>query len=94
MQDPRIEIDGFNCPAPLSLEIGDGYSLVVEFSDGVTVDFDFKPYIDEGKFFAPLKDKTLFATATLTRWAVIWNDDIDIAIEAVYEKGKLIGVRS
>ena len=64
--------------------------LKVEFSDGAKVNFDFKPYFaQEG--FAPLKDTSLFAKARLGRWAIIWNKDIDIAIEEVYEKGALVG---
>lgn len=85
----KIELNASNCPAPLSLVATDDYSLIVRFSDGVNVDFDFKPYF-QYKVFEKLKDKELFKKATLDRWAVIWNDDLDIAIEAVYEKGKLI----
>ena len=89
MQNRTVKINAWNCPAPLSLTATDNYSLIVSFNDGVTVDFDFKPYF-QYKVFEKLKNKELFKKAILDRWAVIWNDDLDIAIEAVYEKGKLI----
>lgn len=89
MQHRPAEINMFNCPAPVSLEVEDDYQLRVGFSNGAKVDFDFKPYFaQEG--FAPLKDAGLFKKANLSRWAIVWNKDIDIAIEEVYEKGALV----
>ena len=89
MQNRSINLNAWNCPAPLSITATDDYSLIVRFNDGVVVNFDFKPYF-QYKVFEKLKNKDLFKSATLNRWAVVWNDDLDIAIEAVYEKGKLI----
>jgi antitoxin component YwqK of YwqJK toxin-antitoxin module len=90
MQDRPTAIDMFNCPAPLKLEIGDNYFLKVTFNNGVTKNFDLSPYFEKYKFFAPLKERKLFENAQLDRWAIIWNDDFDIAIEEVYEKGVTI----
>ena len=45
------------------------------------------PYIENYNVFAPLNDGALFSNAQLDRWGIIWNDEIDIAIEEVYEKG-------
>ena len=81
------KINMFNCPAPTHLKIGENHSLFVAFNDGITKNFDMTPYIENYNVFAPLNDGALFSNAQLDRWGIIWNDEIDIAIEEVYEKG-------
>ena len=83
------ELNAWDCPAPSSLVATDNYSLIVSFSDCVTVEFDFKPYF-RNEYFLPLKNVQLFKQAKIIPSAIIWNDDLDIAIEEVYKNGKLI----
>ena len=90
MQDCSSAINMFNCPVPISLETQQDYCLKVAFNNGVTKIFDLNPYFVKYKFFAPLKEKKLFDSAKLERWAIVWNDDLDIAIEEVYEKGMTV----
>ena len=85
------KINMFNCPAPTHLEIGESHSLIVAFNNGTTKNSDMTPYIENYKVFASLNDNDLFSKAQLDHWAIIWNDDIDIAIEEVYEKGVTVG---
>lgn len=84
--DPN-KINMFSCPAPTRLSIGENHSLIVSFNNGVTKNFDMTPYIENYKVFAPLENLDLFSKAQLNRWGIIWNEDLDIAIEEVYEKG-------
>ena len=84
------KINMFNCPAPTELKIGKNYSLIVSFDNGVVKKFGMASYIERYEVFAPLREKELFENAQLDRWAIIWNDDLDIAIEEVYEKGVTI----
>ena len=86
------KINMFNCPVPTKLKIGEDYSLLVSFDNDVTKNFDLTPYIEAYEVFEPLKDRLLFEKAILTRWGIIWNEDIDIAIEEVYESGKTTAV--
>ena len=90
MQDRPTEINMFNCPVPTNLETEQNYCLKVSFNNGVTKIFDLNPYFEKYKFFAPLKDPKLFSNARLDRRAIIWNDDLDIAIEEVYDRGVTI----
>lgn len=81
------EINMFNCPAPLTLSVRENYILRVCYNNGEVRDFDFKPYIERDKCFRSLKNEKLFKQAHIERWAVYWDDELDIAIEEVYEKG-------
>jgi hypothetical protein len=66
------------------------YNLVVKFDNGVTRIYSMKNLIDTHSVFKPIEDKIFFSSAQLdTRGhAVIWNDEIDIAIEEIYYNGK------
>ena len=42
------------------------------------------------EFFNLYKDKNLFAGARIARGTVVWNDDLDIAPETLYQDSKPI----
>lgn len=86
MQDRTVEITAFNCPKATSVKVLSDYRLLTAFNNGIAKIFDFKPYF-QYRIFDKLKDKNLFSKAYLEHGAVAWNDDLDIAIEEVYEKG-------
>lgn len=65
----------------------DDYTLTVMFFDGKVKLFDMKPQIEKYEVFKPLENRTLFKKATADGGAVIWNEDIDIAQEFVYDHG-------
>ena len=83
------KITYLNCPEPLAVNANDNYCLNVTFDDGVTKRFDFLPYF-KYSYFEPLKDIKLFKKAYVVPSAIVWNEDLDIAIEEVYEEGETI----
>lgn len=62
------------------------YTLLVTFENGEKKLYDFKPKL-KMKIYEPLKNPSLFMQAKKHSYAVVWNDTIDIASEAIYEKG-------
>lgn len=66
----------------------DGYRLELTFNDGQCRIFDCEPLISQYQFFAPLRDKDVFARFELDGWTVTWLDgSVDIAPEHLYEMG-------
>lgn len=63
------------------------YILVIEFFDDSVKSYDMKPHIEKYEPFRPLKNPSLFAKARAEAGAVVWNDEIDIAQEHLYEFG-------
>lgn len=65
------------------------YKLILNFSDGSTRIFDFNPLLDT-KIFEPLKNPVLFSKAKIECGTVVWNDDLDISPEHLYENSTII----
>lgn len=66
------------------------FILFVGFSDGEYRKFDLKPYIKKYPAFQSLKDISgLYSTAKIDvgGFGIVWNDDLDISAEGIYEKG-------
>jgi len=74
---------------PLSVKTLDDYKLIIKFSTGEEKIYDAKSDIAHG-VFQSLKDKNLFASARIARGTVVWNDDLDIAPETLYQDSKPI----
>ena len=74
-----------------SLSTLDDYVLLAGFSNGVFKKFDLKPIIDK---YLPFKDlvniKGLYKQAKIDvgGYGVIWNDELDISSNAIFEKGE------
>lgn len=69
------------------------YHLSVQFSQGVTKDYDVNPLFKKWKAFRELKtDKELFKNVRVDvgGYGVIWNDDLDLSCEELYANGKVI----
>lgn len=65
----------------------DDYTLLITFVTGEKKLFDFKPLLDQ-VYYRELKDnEELFKKATVGGDTVVWNDEIDIAPEYLYENG-------
>lgn len=64
------------------------YTLTVKFHDGSVKVFDMKPLLNQ-PLYEPLKNPGFFMQAHADCGTVIWNDDIDIAPEYLYEAGKI-----
>lgn len=65
------------------------YTLLLTFADKSTRIFDMKPLLSK-PVFQPLKNIVLFMQAKTDSWTVIWNDEIDISPEHLYEYSTLI----
>lgn len=70
----------------------DNYCLSVSFVEGVTKKYDVKPLFSKFNVFNNLKKNDLFKTVHVGDggYAVIWNDDIDLACDELYENGNII----
>ncbi len=69
------------------------FCLSVTFSEGITKVYDVKPLFKEIPIFKQLKkDVDLFNSVhtDVGGYGVIWNDDIDLACDELYENGKTI----
>jgi hypothetical protein len=69
------------------------YKLSVQFSEGVTKIYDITPLFEKYKFFLPLKNSAeLFNSVTVDQggYGIIWNDDIDISCDELWENGEEI----
>ena len=60
------------------------YSLQLEFQDGKKGIYDARPLLKK-KIYEPLNDLKLFMRAHVEGDTVVWNDDVDIAPEHLYE---------
>lgn len=67
-----------------SMRILDDYRLFLTFADGKTGIYDAKPLL-KYKVYERLKSPDFFRKAGLVGGTVVWNDDIDIAPELLYE---------
>ena len=66
------------------------YILLVGFANGEFKQFDLKPLINKYPPFATLKDVDgLYEQAAIDAggYGIVWNDDLDISAEGIYEKG-------
>ena len=73
-----------------SLQIKSDYLLVVGFSNNKVKLLDLKPYIEKYKPFKQLVDQPgLYETAKIDigGYGIVWNDELDISAEGIYEKG-------
>jgi len=62
------------------------YVYRVFFDDGMEGEIDFSDYLSLGPVFEPLKDKALFAKATVEGGTIGWPNGVDVAPETLYEK--------
>jgi hypothetical protein len=68
------------------VEARSDHTLLLTFESGEKRLYDFKPELDL-PVFEPLKNIGLFMQAKKHSYAVVWNEDIDIASEALYYSG-------
>ena len=68
------------------------FKLSIQFADGITKIYDMKKLIENNKIFADLKDINLFNSVEVDigGYGVIWNDDIDISCDELFENSKKI----
>ena len=68
------------------------FKLSIQFAEGITKIYDMKKLIENNKIFSELKDINLFNSVEVDigGYGVIWNDDIDISCDELFENGKKI----
>ena len=65
------------------------YCLLVQLCAGVTKIYDVKPLFDWKDIFKKLKENELFyeVYVDVAGYGVVWNDEIDISSEELWENG-------
>lgn len=68
------------------------FKISIQFAEGITKIYDMKKLIENNKIFADLKDINLFNSVEVDigGYGVIWNDDIDISCDELFENSKKI----
>ena len=60
------------------------YTLLLTFADGAKKLYNARPLLEK-PIYAPLHEPSLFLTAKAECGTVVWNDELDIAPEHLYE---------
>lgn len=68
------------------------YKISIQFSEGITKIYNVKELIEKNPMFKSLKNEKLFYNVEVDvgGYGIIWNDDIDISCDELYEKGETI----
>ncbi len=69
------------------------YRLSVQFAEGITKIYDLKPLFDKWQVFNELKsDQELLYGVEVDAggYGIVWNDDIDLSCDELYENGKTV----
>ncbi|MCF0117571.1 MAG: DUF2442 domain-containing protein [Bacilli bacterium] len=76
-----------------SIYIIEKYKISVLFVEGVTKIWDLEPWFSKYPKFNDLKnDKTLFEKVKVDvgGYGIIWNDDLDMDCNTIYDEGQLV----
>lgn len=69
----------------------DGTSFDLLFQDGITKRYDISNLFDKYPQLKALNDRNLFLQGKLMGgYGIMWNDELDIETETVYEDGKTV----
>ena len=75
----------------IKLEFNDGTKLAVTFQDGKVKQYDIESLFPKYPQLEQLKDRELFRSGKLVgAFGIVWNDELDLEVETVYEEGELI----
>ena len=75
------------------LEYDEGTVLELTFQDGRVKRYDMGALFQKYPQLAALKDRELFTSGRLTgSYGIIWNDDLDIEAETIYEEGETVRI--
>ena len=75
----------------VELSFGEGTSLEVRFQDGKVKQYDMASLFDKYPQLRALEDRNLFLSGKLMgAYGIIWNDDLDIEAETIYEDGDTV----
>lgn len=71
----------------------DDYTLILTFADGSKKVYNARPLLEKA-LYTRLKSLAFFLGAKADCGTVVWNDDIDIAPEHLYECSKPVRVQA
>ena len=75
----------------IKLEYGEGTTLELTFQDGKVKRYDMSVLFSKYPQLEALKDRTLFTSGKLLGpYGIVWNDDLDIEAETIYEDGETV----
>lgn len=75
----------------IDLKMLEGTALEVTFQDGVVKRYDMSVLFPKYPQLKALEDRSLFLSGKLMgAYGIVWNDDLDIEAETVYEEGKTV----
>lgn len=75
----------------IALQFNEGTSLEVTFQNGEVKLYDMSVLFDKYPQLSSLKNRDLFLSGKLAgAYGIIWNDEIDIEVETIYEDGVTI----
>lgn len=66
--------------------------IEVEFENKIKKEYDIKRILNKWSVFEELKDNKLFKNVKVDMggYGVIWNENIDLSCEEIWENGKLM----
>ena len=73
-----------------SIEYKRGTVLEVAFQDGQVKRYDVSCLFDKYPQLMALKDRKLFKSGKLTYYGIIWNEELDLDAETIYEDGATV----
>lgn len=76
----------------VEIEANDNYILIAKFENGIKKKYEMKQLIYKYDFFKELKNKNLFKMAYVDQggYGIVWNDDIDLSSEDIWENGEVV----
>ena len=75
-----------------NLEFREGTVLDLTFQDGKVKRYDMAVLFEKYPQLCTLKNRELFLSGKLMgAYGIVWNDDLDIEAETIYEEGETVG---
>ena len=75
----------------IKLEYKEGTTLELTFQDGKVKRYDMSALFGKYPQLTALRDRTLFTSGQLLGpYGIVWNDDLDIEAETIYEDGMTV----
>ena len=72
----------------IDLKFGKGTTLELSFQNGEVKEYDMAQLFSKYPQLKALKNRKLFLSGKLMgSYGIIWNDDLDIEVETIYEDG-------
>ena len=75
----------------IDLKLLEGTAMEVTFQNGVVKHYDMRVLFPKYPQLRALKERSLFLNGRLVgAYGIMWNDDLDIEVETIYEDGETI----